>query len=99
LGAVGISNPSFEQYDPKALNEGDAEYGKAPSGAFWNFKQAGAHYVVPVAAHHDNFDMWDSKCQPRWNSVVTSGKDVVGMWQKATVANGLHFGVASHVPM
>jgi peptidoglycan/xylan/chitin deacetylase (PgdA/CDA1 family) len=40
LGAVGISNPSFEKFDATALNEGDAEYGKAPSGAFWNFKQA-----------------------------------------------------------
>ena len=56
-----------------------------------------ARYVVPVAAHHDNFDMWDSKYQPRWNSMATAGKDVCGMWQKATVANGLHFGVASHV--
>ena len=61
------------------------------------YKQAGARYIVPVAAHHDNFDMWDSKYQPRWNSMATAGKDVVGMWQKATVANGLHFGVASHV--
>jgi len=61
------------------------------------YKQAGARYVVPVAAHHDNFDMWDSKFQPRWNSMATAGKDVCGMWQKATVANGLHFGVASHV--
>jgi len=61
------------------------------------YKQAGARYVVPVAAHHDNFDMWDSKYQPRWNSMATAGKDVCGMWQKATVANGLHFGVASHV--
>ena len=40
LGAVGISNPSFEKFDANALNEGDAEYGKAPSGAFWSFKQA-----------------------------------------------------------
>ena len=61
------------------------------------YKQAGARYVVPVASLHDNFDMWDSKFQPRWNSVTIAGKDVVGMWQKATVANGLHFGVASHV--
>jgi alpha-L-fucosidase len=61
------------------------------------YKQAGARYVVPVASHHDNFDMWDSKFQPRWNSMATAGKDVCGMWQKATVANGLHFGVASHV--
>ncbi|MEI7899297.1 MAG: alpha-L-fucosidase [bacterium] len=61
------------------------------------YKAAGARYVVPVASHHDNFDMWDSKYQPRWNSMATAGKDVCGMWQKATVANGLHFGVASHV--
>jgi alpha-L-fucosidase len=61
------------------------------------YKQAGARYVVPVASHHDNFDMWNSKYQPRWNSMVTAGKDVCGMWQKATVANGLYFGVASHV--
>ncbi len=61
------------------------------------YKAAGARYVVPVAAHHDNFDMWDSKFQPRFNSMATAGKDICGMWQKATVANGLHFGVASHV--
>ena len=46
----------------------------------------GARYVVPVAVHHDNFDMWDSKYQPRFNSVATSGKDVVGMWKKAAAA-------------
>ncbi|MGA2363619.1 MAG: alpha-L-fucosidase [Candidatus Aminicenantales bacterium] len=61
------------------------------------YKQAGARYIVPVAAHHDNFDMWDSKYQPRFNSIATSGKDVVGMWQKAIVKSGLHLGVASHV--
>jgi len=61
------------------------------------YKAAGAHYVVPVAAHHDNFDMWDSKFQPRWNSMATAGKDVVGMWRKAVDKHGLHLGVASHV--
>ena len=60
------------------------------------YKQAGARYVVPVAVHHDNFDMWDSKYQPRWNSVVTSGKDVVGMWKNACDKEGMHLGVASH---
>jgi len=60
------------------------------------YKQAGARYVVPVAVHHDNFDMWDSKYQPRWNSVATSGKDVVGMWRKACDKEKLHLGVASH---
>jgi alpha-L-fucosidase len=60
------------------------------------YKKIGARYVVPVAVHHDNFDMWDSKYQPRWNSVVTSGKDVVGMWKKACDKEGVHLGVASH---
>jgi len=60
------------------------------------YKQAGARYVVPVAVHHDNFDMWDSKYQPRWNSVATAGKDVVGMWRKAVDKEGLRLGVASH---
>ena len=60
------------------------------------YKKIGARYVVPVAVHHDNFDMWDSKYQPRWNSVVTSGKDVVGMWKKACDKEGVRLGVASH---
>jgi len=49
LGAVGISNPSFEKFDAMALNEGDAEYGKAPSGAFWNFKQANPSDEVGIS--------------------------------------------------
>ena len=56
------------------------------------YKKIGARYVVPVAVHHDNFDMWDSKYQPRWNSVATSGKDVVGMWRKAVRQRGAAFG-------
>ncbi len=61
------------------------------------YKKAGARYVVLVAVHHDNFDMWDSKYQPRWNAKATTGKDILGMWRKATETNGLRFGVASHV--
>ncbi|MCX6929224.1 MAG: DUF2341 domain-containing protein, partial [Verrucomicrobia bacterium] len=60
------------------------------------YKKIGARYLVPVAVHHDNFDMWDSKYQPRFNSVVTSGKDIVGMWRKVATDNGLRLGVASH---
>ena len=61
------------------------------------YKEAGARYIVPVAVHHDNFDMWDSKYQPRWNAKVTTGKDIIGMWKKAADDNGLRFGVSSHM--
>ncbi len=61
------------------------------------YKEAGAKYIVPVAVHHDNFDMWDSKYQPRWNAKVTTGKDIIGMWKKAADDNGLRFGVSSHM--
>ena len=32
------------------------------------FKNMGAKYVVSLANHHDNFDLWDSPYQ-EWNSV------------------------------
>jgi len=32
------------------------------------FKKAGAKYIVPMAMHHDNFDLWNSK-HHSWNSV------------------------------
>jgi alpha-L-fucosidase len=61
------------------------------------FKKAGARYIVPVAVHHDNFDLWDSKYQS-WNSVnMGPHKDIVGMWRKAALDNGLIFGVSTHM--
>jgi alpha-L-fucosidase len=61
------------------------------------FKRAGAKYIVPMAMHHDNYDLWDSKYQ-RWNSVnVGPKKDIIGMWRKATIKQGLRFGVTTHL--
>ena len=60
------------------------------------YKRIGAGYVVPVASFHDNFDMWDSTYQPRWNSMATAGKDVLAMWKQAANKHGLRFGVAAH---
>jgi len=61
------------------------------------FKKAGARYVVPVAVHHDNFDLWDSTYQ-RWNAVnMGPKKDIIALWKEATLANGLRFGVSSHM--
>jgi len=61
------------------------------------FKQAGAKYFTPVAVHHDNFDLWDSKHQ-EWNSVNHGPKkDLTGMWRDATLKHGLRFGVTTHL--
>ena len=60
------------------------------------FRQAGAKYVVPVAAFHDNFDLWDSK-HHKWNAVnMGPKKDIIGLWREAVLKNGLRFGVSAH---
>ncbi len=61
------------------------------------FKKAGARYFTPCAAHHDGFDLWDSKHQ-RFNAVnMGPKKDLIGMFRKATLKHGLHFGVTTHL--
>jgi alpha-L-fucosidase len=68
-----------------------------PNSLITLYKAAGAKYVVPVAVHHDNFDLWDSTYH-RWNSVnMGPKKDIVGMWRTAVLKAGLRFGVSSHV--
>lgn len=62
------------------------------------YAKAGAKYFVSMAVHHDNFDLWDSKYQPRWNAVKKGPmRDVVGDWQKAAKKRGLKFGVSEHL--
>ena len=61
------------------------------------YKKAGAKYFVSMGVHHDNFDLWDSKCT-RWNSVnMGPKKDIVGIWKKAAQKQGLRFGVSEHL--
>jgi alpha-L-fucosidase len=60
------------------------------------FKQAGARYVVPVAEHHDGFQMYDSALSD-WNAAKMGPKrDVVGELAEATRKAGLTVGVSSH---
>lgn len=60
------------------------------------YKRAGAKYFAALAAHHDNFDNFDSKYQP-WNAVAYGPKkDIIGGWAKAARDAGLKFGVSSH---
>jgi alpha-L-fucosidase len=61
------------------------------------FASVGVRYIVPVAVHHDNFDLYASSHQP-WNSVNMGPKrDIVAGWAEAARSNGLRFGVSSHV--
>jgi alpha-L-fucosidase len=74
-------------------------------GAEWDpehlmdlYQKAGAKYFFSMGVHHDNFDMWNSKHQPRWNAVATGPKrDIVGEWAKAARKRGLRFGVSEHL--
>jgi alpha-L-fucosidase len=62
------------------------------------YKKAGAKFFVSLGVHHDNFDLWNSRHQPRWNSVVTGPKkNIVQLFKDATVKHGLRFGVSQHL--
>jgi len=62
------------------------------------YKKAGARYFTSMGVHHDNFDLWNSKYQPRWNAVATGPKkDIVGQFQQAAQFHGLKFGVSDHL--
>ncbi|MDF9796469.1 alpha-L-fucosidase [Catalinimonas alkaloidigena] len=55
----------IEQFDPSGFDA--AEWAEL-------FKQSGAKFAGPVAMHHDNFAMWDSKAT-RWNAMNYGGID------------------------
>ena len=62
------------------------------------YQKAGAKYFFSMGVHHDNYDLWNSKYQPRWNSVASGPrKDVVGLWAAAARKRGLRFGVSEHL--
>ena len=62
------------------------------------YQKAGAKYFFSMGVHHDGFDLWNSKYQPRWNAVAAGPhKDVVGLWASAARQRGLRFGVSEHL--
>src|SRR6185437_2173244 len=62
------------------------------------YAKAGAKYFFTMGVHHDNFDLWNSKYQPRWNAISAGPrKDIVGMWAAAARKRGLRFGVSEHL--
>ena len=60
------------------------------------FKDAGAKFVVPVAEHHDGFQMYESDLC-KWNAKeMGPERDVVGELADAVRAEDMVFGVSSH---
>lgn len=60
------------------------------------FKAAGAKFVMPVAEHHDGFQMYDSQLS-KWNSANMGPKrDIIGELKQAVSDKGMIFSVSSH---
>jgi alpha-L-fucosidase len=60
------------------------------------YKAAGAKYIMALACHHDNFDLFQSQHHP-WNATaVGPRRDIVGGWEKAVRKAGLRFGLSNH---
>ncbi len=60
------------------------------------FSQSGARFVVPVAEHHDGFQMYNSRLS-RWNATQMGPcRDVLGELGEAVRQKGLIFGASSH---
>lgn len=59
-------------------------------------KECGARFIMPVATHHDNFDMYDSFFP--WNSLkMGPKKDILREWKVAAYKQDLKFGVSTHL--
>ena len=60
------------------------------------FREAGAGYVMPVAEHHDGFQMYGSELSD-WNAVDMGPKrDVLGELKEASEAQDMMFCTSSH---
>ncbi len=71
-----------EKFDPQAWAE--------------LFEEAGAAFVVPVAEHHDGFQMYASDLSP-WNSAqMGPKKDVLGLLKTEVEKKGMVLGASSH---
>ncbi|MBE5766391.1 MAG: alpha-L-fucosidase [Clostridiales bacterium] len=60
------------------------------------FKEAGARYIVPVAEHHDGFQMYQSEIS-HWNAAEMGPKrDVLGELKQSFEKCGLTLGASTH---
>ncbi len=60
------------------------------------FKESGARYVIPVAEHHDGFQMYNSALSDWTAAKMGPKRDILGELRTAILAEGLHFGASSH---
>ena len=71
-----------QEFDPKKLMD--------------LYAACGARYILVQGAHHDNFDLWNSKFQP-WNSVnVGPKRDIVGEMFGEARKHNFRVGMAFH---
>jgi alpha-L-fucosidase len=100
------TNPTFEYHKKKFGDQSKVGYkdiiplftAKKFNADEWAdlFVKAGAKFAGPVAIHHDNFAMWNSKVTP-WNSVLMGPKqDITGELEKAYKKRGLKFMMSFH---
>ena len=60
------------------------------------FKDSGAKYVMPVAEHHDGFQMYKSDLS-KWNAAETGPcRDVIGELAEAAQKEGIIFTLSNH---
>jgi len=66
--------------------------------AYWAslFKKAGAKYIVPVAEHHDGFQMYKSELSPYNAAEMGPCRNVVGELKAEVEKNDMVFAVSSH---
>jgi len=60
------------------------------------FKESGARYVIPVAEHHDGFQMYQSDLSDWSATKIGPKRDILGELRTAILAQGIHFGASSH---
>ncbi|MCL2321899.1 MAG: alpha-L-fucosidase [Oscillospiraceae bacterium] len=60
------------------------------------FKSSGAKYVIPVAEHHDGFQMYKSEFS-KFNAFdMGPKKDIIASLKESSEKSGIKFGVSSH---
>ncbi|MCR5591737.1 MAG: alpha-L-fucosidase [Lachnospiraceae bacterium] len=60
------------------------------------FKRAHAQYVVPVAEHHDGFQMYESELSSYNAKDMGPCKDIIGLLKNSVEDAGMIFGTSSH---